>query len=114
MRKRSIEFDTYQRHLNDVHRAVLDGQTDGFVKIHCRKGTDQILGATICSHNAGDQISEISVAIASGMGLRALAEVIHPYPTQAEAIRQCGDLYNQSRMTTTIKVLFRNFMTGCR
>ncbi len=72
---------------------------EGFVKIHVKKGTDQILGATIVSSHAGDMISEITVAMQSGMGLGKLANVIHPYPTAAEAIRQCGDAYNRARLT---------------
>jgi hypothetical protein len=39
-----------------------------------------------------------------------LANVIHPYPTAAEAIRQCGDAYNRSRLTPTVKVIFNRLM----
>ena len=53
--------------------------------------------------NAGNMISEITLAIQNKIGLGTLANVIHPYPTQAEAIRQCGDLYNKSRLTPTVK-----------
>ena len=51
--------------------------------------------------HAGDMISEITVARQSGMGLGKLSNVIHPYPTAAEAIRQCGDAYNRARLTPT-------------
>ncbi len=64
-----------------VDRAVLEGETDGFVKIHVKTGTDTILGATIVGSGAGDMISEISVAMQHGVGLGKLASVIHPYPT---------------------------------
>ena len=56
-------------------------------------------------------ISEITVAMQSVMGLGKLANVIHPYPTAAEAIRQCGDAYNRSRLTPTVKSIFRRLMT---
>jgi pyruvate/2-oxoglutarate dehydrogenase complex dihydrolipoamide dehydrogenase (E3) component len=102
-RERGIAVDTYVRDFKDVDRAVLDGEQDGFVKIHVRSGRDEILGATIVAHHAGEMISEISVAMASRMGLGRLASVIHPYPTQAEAIRQCGDAYNRTRLTPTVK-----------
>jgi len=73
-----------------------------------KRGSGQILGATIVGTHAGDMISEITLAIQSGTGLGSLAGVIHPYPTAAEAIRQCGDAYNSSRLTPTIKkVLYR-------
>jgi pyruvate/2-oxoglutarate dehydrogenase complex dihydrolipoamide dehydrogenase (E3) component/uncharacterized membrane protein YdjX (TVP38/TMEM64 family) len=102
-RARGIEVDTYVRDFKHVDRAVLDGEEDGFVKFHVRKGHDQILGATIVARHAGEMISEISVAMAARIGLGRLASVIHPYPTQAEAIRQCGDAYNRTRLTPTVK-----------
>jgi pyruvate/2-oxoglutarate dehydrogenase complex dihydrolipoamide dehydrogenase (E3) component len=73
--------------LKDTDRALLDGETVGFVKIHLQKGTEQIVGATIMARHAGDMISEIAVAMKSGKGITALAGAIHPFPTQAEAIR---------------------------
>jgi pyruvate/2-oxoglutarate dehydrogenase complex dihydrolipoamide dehydrogenase (E3) component len=102
-RERGIEVDTYLRDFKEVDRAVLDGEEEGFVKIHVRKGRDEIVGATIVARHAGEMISEISVAMASRIGLGTLASVIHPYPTQAEAIRQCGDGYNRTRLTPAVK-----------
>ena len=54
----------------------------GFVKVHTREGKDTIVGATIVAANAGDMISELTLAMQSGTGLGTLAYVIHPYPTQ--------------------------------
>src|SRR6266404_807017 len=102
-RERGMKVDTYVREFKEVDRAVLDGEEDGFVKFHVRKGHDEILGATIVARHAGEMISEISVAMAARIGLGRLASVIHPYPTQAEAIRQCGDAYNRTRLTPTVK-----------
>jgi pyruvate/2-oxoglutarate dehydrogenase complex dihydrolipoamide dehydrogenase (E3) component/uncharacterized membrane protein YdjX (TVP38/TMEM64 family) len=101
-RERGIELDTYVRQFKEVDRAVLDGEEDGFVKFHVRKRTDEILGATIVARHAGEMISEISVAMGARIGLGKLASVIHPYPTQAEALRQCG-AYNRTRLTPTVK-----------
>jgi hypothetical protein len=67
--------------------ALSTGRPKGFVKIHVKKGTDQIMGATIVGSHAGDMISEITVAMHGGMGLGKPASVIHPYPTAAEASR---------------------------
>ncbi len=102
-RERGIEVDTYAREFKEVDRAVLDGEEEGFVKFHVRKGRDEILGATIVARHAGEMISEVSVAMAARIGLGKLASVIHPYPTQAEALRQCGDAYNRTRLTPTVK-----------
>jgi pyruvate/2-oxoglutarate dehydrogenase complex dihydrolipoamide dehydrogenase (E3) component len=87
----------------ELDRAILDGEEDGFVKIHVKKGRDEIIGATIVARHAGEMVGEISVAMAARMGLGKLASVIHPHPTQAEAIRQCGDGCNRTRLTPTVK-----------
>jgi pyruvate/2-oxoglutarate dehydrogenase complex dihydrolipoamide dehydrogenase (E3) component/uncharacterized membrane protein YdjX (TVP38/TMEM64 family) len=102
-RERGVQVDTYIREFKEVDRAVLDGEEEGFVKFHVRKGHDEILGATVVARHAGEMISEISVAMAARIGLGKLASVIHPYPTQAEALRQCGDAYNRTRLTPRVK-----------
>ena len=55
-------------------------------------------------------ISEITVAMQAGMVLGALAGLIHPYPTLAEAIRQCGDAQNRGRLTSTVRSIFHNLL----
>ena len=90
-----------------MDRAIIDGETEGFLKILVRKGTDRIVGATIVSAHAGDLISEISVAMAGKIGLKNLANVIHPYPTQAEAIRRVAAAYNRTRLTPRVAALFK-------
>lgn len=110
-----IAIDTYVQHFADIDRAILDGQQDGFVKVHTKRGTDQIVGATIVCENAGDLISEITLAINGGIGLSKIASVIHPYPTQAEAIRKLGDQFNRTRLTPSSKKildLLRNWNVG--
>jgi pyruvate/2-oxoglutarate dehydrogenase complex dihydrolipoamide dehydrogenase (E3) component len=78
-RERGIAVTTFVQELCDVDRAVLDGEVSGFVKVHVRQGVDQIVGATIVARHAGEMLSELTLAIARGIGLGALATVIHPY-----------------------------------
>ena len=113
-RQRGIEVDTYAREFKDVDRAVLDGEEEGLVKFHVRKGADEILGATIVARHAGEMVGEISVAMAARVGLGKLASVIHPYPTQAEALRQCGDAYNRTRLTPVVKKLMGRWLAWQR
>jgi pyruvate/2-oxoglutarate dehydrogenase complex dihydrolipoamide dehydrogenase (E3) component/uncharacterized membrane protein YdjX (TVP38/TMEM64 family) len=105
-RERGLETTTITVPLHDVDRARLDGEDEGFLKVLLKQGSDTILGATLVATHAGDMISEISVAMAAGMGLGGIANVIHPYPTQAEAIRKAGDAYNRTRLTPLVKRLF--------
>jgi pyruvate/2-oxoglutarate dehydrogenase complex dihydrolipoamide dehydrogenase (E3) component len=113
-RRRNLEVTTFVVRLADVDRAITDGEEDGFVKIHVKKGGDQIVGATIVARHAGDMISEITTAMVGKVGLGTLASVIHPYPTQAEAIRKAGDAYNRTRLTPLVKRLFSAWLRWTR
>ncbi len=94
-----VEMDTFVRRFADVDRALADGEENGLVKVHVKRGTDKIVGATVVAHRAGDMISEITLAMAAGVGLKTVASVIHPYPTQSEAIKQIADAWNRTRLT---------------
>ncbi|MCC5850803.1 MAG: mercuric reductase [Verrucomicrobia bacterium] len=110
--KHGETLKTYRRDFAEVDRTLLEGHTEGFVKVHAVKG--KIVGATIVGEHAGDMISEISVAMRAGMKLGTLASVIHPYPTTAEAIRQIGDAYNRDKFTPTVAKLFHWWLSKTR
>ena len=98
--ERGIPVETFVKSMSEVDRAVADGAENGIAKVHVRKGTDKILGATIVAPHAGEMISEITLAIVADIGLRTISEVIHPYPTQAEIIKKIADDYNRTRLTS--------------
>jgi pyruvate/2-oxoglutarate dehydrogenase complex dihydrolipoamide dehydrogenase (E3) component/uncharacterized membrane protein YdjX (TVP38/TMEM64 family) len=109
-----IPMDTFMRGFHDVDRAVVDGEDEGFVKVHTEKGKDRILGATVVAAHAGDMIGEITLAMVSKAGLKTLSAVIHPYPTQSEAIKQVADLYNRTRLTPFVHGLFTRWLDWTR
>jgi pyruvate/2-oxoglutarate dehydrogenase complex dihydrolipoamide dehydrogenase (E3) component len=109
-----IPIDSFTQPLDRVDRAILDGETDGFVRVHVRKGSDHIVGATVVAAHAGDLISELTLAMKGKIGLRTLASTIHPYPTHAEAIRKTGDLYNRTRLTPWVKQLMSRWLAWQR
>jgi pyruvate/2-oxoglutarate dehydrogenase complex dihydrolipoamide dehydrogenase (E3) component len=111
---KGIRVKTFVQDFADVDRAVLDGETEGLVKVHVREGTDEILGATVVGRRAGEMLPELTVAITQGIGLGRIARVIHSYPTQAEAIRKLGDQYNRTRLTPFVKGLFRRWLDWTR
>ncbi|RPI08226.1 MAG: FAD-containing oxidoreductase, partial [Zetaproteobacteria bacterium] len=111
---RGMRVKTFVQELNDVDRAILDGETEGLVKVHVQEGTDKILGATVVARHAGEMLPELTVAITQGIGLGRIARVIHTYPTQAEAIRKLGDQYNRTRLTPFAKGLFRRWLDWTR
>lgn len=111
---KGIEIDTFVQELGKVDRAILDGETEGFAKIHVRRGTDRIVGATVVAAHAGDLISELTLAMKGGLGLKTIGATIHPYPTQAEAIRRTGDLYGRTRLTPFVRKVFAKWLAWQR
>lgn len=105
--QQGVAIDTFTQRLEHVDRAVLESATDGFVRVHVRKGSDKIVGGTIVANNAGEMISEITLAMRNNIGLSKIANTIHPYPTQAEAIRKVGEMYQRTRLTPLVQSLFR-------
>ncbi len=66
-------------------------------------GSDRILGATIVARHAGEMISELTLAMVAGVGMRTLSRVIHASPAQAGAIKAAADAYCRTQVTPTIK-----------
>jgi pyruvate/2-oxoglutarate dehydrogenase complex dihydrolipoamide dehydrogenase (E3) component len=92
-KRRSIPVKTFTVMMQDVERAITDGRDDGFVKIHVRDGTDEVLGATIVASRASEMINEVAVIMNAGMGLRQVAGILHTYPAQSDAIRLAAVAY---------------------
>jgi len=98
-RAKGIEVETFTQPLAEVDRAVLDGEDAGFARVHVRKGTDRILGATVVAADAGNLVSEVTVAMKAGAGLGVIGAAIHPYPTQAEAWRKAANQLRRARFS---------------
>ncbi|MDX2213740.1 MAG: mercuric reductase [Oculatellaceae cyanobacterium bins.114] len=104
---KGLDTTTITIPFSSVDRALADGEPEGFVKIVHQRGSDKILGATIVARHAGEMISEITLAIATKQGLSALSGVIHPYPTQAEAIKKAADAYRRTLLTPRTQSLLK-------
>ena len=111
---KGVKVQTFTCRLDEVDRAVLDGEDTGFGRVHVRKGTDKILGATIVAAHAGDLISEVTMAMTNGLGLGAISKTIHPYPTQAEVVKKLGDAYNRTRLTPLVKTVMEKWLSSRR
>lgn len=100
---KGLEVETYTFTLDEVDRAILDGEEEGFARIHVQKGTDKILGATIVAAHAGEMIGEFSVVMKAGLGAKTIAGTIHPYPTQAEVNKKVVNLWRKAHFTQGTK-----------
>jgi pyruvate/2-oxoglutarate dehydrogenase complex dihydrolipoamide dehydrogenase (E3) component len=112
--ERGEDVQTITIPMHDVDRARLDGEDEGFLRVHLKAGTDRILGATLVASHAGDLISQITQAMVAGTGLAKVGQTIFPYPTQAEAIRKAADAWSRTRLTPTAKKAFHLFFRALR
>lgn len=92
-RKKGIECEVYRTGLEHNDRALLENSNVGFVKIIAKKGTDEILGATIVAERAGEMVNEVTLAMKNNLGLYAIGRNIHSYPSTGEAVMGCGLQY---------------------
>lgn len=109
-----IATTSFTHSIGEVDRGRTDGETTGFVRVLVRKGSDKILGVTIVASHAGEMINELTLAMQNGVGLKQLAYVIHPYPTQAEAIKKVADAYLRTRLTPLTKRILDAYMAWRR
>jgi pyruvate/2-oxoglutarate dehydrogenase complex dihydrolipoamide dehydrogenase (E3) component len=93
--------------LSDVDRAVLDDETDGFIRVHHRRG--RLLGCTIVAAHAGELIGLVGYAMARGGTLNDLSSTIFPYPTQIDGLRKAGDAYRRTRLTPAVRRAFQRY-----
>ncbi|MFL6312453.1 MAG: mercuric reductase [Terriglobales bacterium] len=101
--KSEMETETFHIPFKENDRGVVDGDTQGFARIHVRKKDGGLLGATLVSNHAGESIGELVMAIQHKMKVGALGAVIHPYPTQAEIIKRLGDGSQRGRLKPWMK-----------
>ena len=111
---KGLEVETYTFKLDEVDRAILDGEDEGFARVHIQKGSDKILGATIVAAHAGDMIGEFSVAMKAGGGAKTIAGTIHPYPTQAEVNKKVVNLWRKAHFTPRTKNLLMKLFAWMR
>jgi len=95
-RSQGIDFEVVRYDLDDLDRAIAEGQTQGWVKVLVKPGTDRILGAQIVGGEAGELIAEFVLAMTHGLGLKKLMSTIHIYPTRMEAAKFAASTWRRT------------------
>ncbi len=96
----------WTRDVADVDRAIADGERTGMVKLITR-ANGALLGGHILCAGAGQMIGEVALALKTGLGVQALAGLVHPYPTLSEAIRQAAEGHQKARFTGATRSIAR-------
>jgi pyruvate/2-oxoglutarate dehydrogenase complex dihydrolipoamide dehydrogenase (E3) component len=95
-KEKSIPFEVARYGIDDLDRAIADGEARGFVKVLTVPGKDRILGVTIVGEHAGDLIAEFITAMRHGLGLNKVLGTIHIYPTMAEANKYVAGVWKKA------------------
>ncbi|RMH55929.1 MAG: FAD-containing oxidoreductase [Candidatus Hydrogenedentota bacterium] len=98
-RAKNLRYRLFKFPLSELDRPVCDGTPEGFVKVLVEKNSDRILGVTAVGHGAGDWFHELVLAVASKTRLSTISEMIHAYPTWAEANRRVADEFMRTKLT---------------
>lgn len=108
-REKNIPYQVSHYKIDDLDRAITDGEAHGFVKVLTPPGSDKILGATIVGHHAGDIISEYVLAMKHGIGLNKILGTIHIYPTLAEANKFAAGVWKKSNAPQKILQFLKKY-----
>lgn len=97
-RERHGGVDVYRYDFADLDRAIVDGHTEGFVKV-VTTGRGRIAGATVVASGAGELLQPLVLALKHGLALPKLAGVVYPYPTMVEGVKRTADSYYRRNFT---------------
>ena len=96
-KEQDIAYEVTEYGLDDLDRAIAENEIKGFVKVLTAPGKDKILGVTIVGHNAGEMLSEYTLAMKHKLGLNKILGTIHPYPTMAEGNKFAAGEWKKAR-----------------
>lgn len=113
-REAGLAVETVTVNLSEVDRAVLDGEEEGFVRLHVDPGSGRILGATIVAAHAGELIGEVSLLMKAGLGLGAVAGAIRPYPTRSEVLKKAAQAWRKTALTPGKRALLKKLFAWMR
>jgi pyruvate/2-oxoglutarate dehydrogenase complex dihydrolipoamide dehydrogenase (E3) component len=102
-KEKGIACELIEQEMKEVDRAVLEREEAGFARVLVKKGTDEIVGATIVGAHAGELIQEFVLAKQHGIGLKQIATTVYAYPTFASLVLKSAERFNRKRLTPTAK-----------
>ncbi len=103
--RRGTAVDVIDVALEENHRALLDGEAEGLLRILLQRGSDRLLGATVVAAGAGDLIAPLTLAVTHRLGLSKFASTILPYPTRAEVLKKAANQWRRTRLSPTVQGL---------
>ena len=107
--ERDIAYDITRYPLDDLDRAIAEGEDQGYIEVLTKPGKDQILGVTIVGSQAGELIAEFVFAMRHGLGMNKILSTIHIYPTRMEAVKFAAGIWKKAQTKDWQLKLLRRF-----
>jgi pyruvate/2-oxoglutarate dehydrogenase complex dihydrolipoamide dehydrogenase (E3) component/uncharacterized membrane protein YdjX (TVP38/TMEM64 family) len=95
-REQGVPYEVTRYGIDDLDRAIADGEAEGFVKVLTPPGKDRILGVTIVGQHAAELLAEYVLAMKQGLGLNRILGTIHTYPTWSEANKYAAGAWRRA------------------
>jgi mercuric reductase len=92
-RAQKLEVESRTLTLDNVPRALVNFDTNGFIKLVADQRTGRLLGAQILSAEAGEMIQTAALAIRSEMTVQELGDQLFPYLTMVEGLKLCAQTF---------------------
>jgi pyruvate/2-oxoglutarate dehydrogenase complex dihydrolipoamide dehydrogenase (E3) component/uncharacterized membrane protein YdjX (TVP38/TMEM64 family) len=108
-KERNIPYEVSVYGMDELDRAIADGEAHGLVKVLTVPGKDRILGATIAGEHAGDLIAEFVAAMRHGFGLNKILGTIHIYPTLVEANKYAAGAWKKAHAPHAVLARLEKF-----
>ena len=108
-KEKGIAYDVTSYGIDDLDRAIAEGEDHGVVKVLTVPGKDKILGVTIIGHHAGELITEYISAMKNGFGMNKILGTIHIYPTLSEANKFAAGVWKKANAPQTLLKLVKKY-----
>ena len=109
-----IDYEVSHFEMEELDRAIADGETKGFIRVITPRGKDKILGVTIVSANAGELLAEYVLAMKYNLGLNKILGTIHSYPTMSEANKYVAGVWKKAHAPQKVLGYLQKFHTWRR
>ena len=113
-RARGVPYEVTRYDIDDLDRAIADGEAHGFIKVLTVPGKDRILGATIVGYHAAELLAEFVLAMKHGIGLGKILATIHVYPTLGESNRFLASEWRKARKPERLLGWVERYHRWCR
>jgi len=108
------DFEVTRYGLDDLDRAIIDGEAEGFIEVVTERGRDTIRGVTIVGRHAAESLAEFTLAMRHGLGLNKILATIHPYPSFGEGNKYVAGAWRRAHVSALALRALTKFNTWRR